>query len=178
MKKFLLLVFVAFNVSFISAKDESDYYAKLITEVDAYIQNISSESQLEGKMVVDMCLKHDVDIVFVLAQGQIESHYGTAGAASRTNSVFNVGAYDGTSSKTQISRGFGFEHPNDSVEPYLILLKNNYLVNGTCTESLLRNFVNKNGQRYATYSGYEQALRSVYNKINKTTNIKHYQSLM
>ena len=178
MKKILLLFFVLFAVGFNSVRGEDDNYAKLITEVDTYIQNISSASQLEGKMVVDMCLKHEVDIIFVLAQGQIESHYGTAGTAKKTNSVFNVGAYDGTSSRTQIKGGYGFEHPNDSVEPYLILLKNNYLVNGTCTDSLMRNFVNKNGQRYATYTGYEQALRSVYNKINKTTNIKHYQSLL
>lgn len=176
MRKFLTLFVILFT--FTNAKGNTDVYDKLVTEVDSYIQSISSSSQLEGKTVVDMCLKHDIDIIFVLAQGQIESQYGTTGTARRTNSVFNVGAYDGTSYKTQIKRGFGFKHPNESVEPYIMLLKNSYLVNGVNTDKLLKNFVNKSGLRYATSLGYENALRNVYNRINKTTNIKHYQSML
>jgi flagellum-specific peptidoglycan hydrolase FlgJ len=178
MKKILLLLTILLTTYFNGIASGGDYYTKLVGEVDSYIDRISPSSKLDGKVVVDMCLKYDIDIMFVLAQGQIESHFGTTGTARKTNSVFNVGAFDGRSSSAQIKRGFGFEHPNDSVEPYLILLSNNYLVNGISVNNLMYNYVNKYGQRYASHTEYEKMMRSVYNRINKTTNIKHYQSLL
>lgn len=189
MKKILLLLISMFCVSYTSVEKSecvvsttpteiNTTYNDLVTEVDSYINKISPSSQLEGKVIVDMCIKYNIDIIFVLAQGQIESHFGTTGTARRTNSVFNVGAFDGYSSNTQIRRGYGFEHPNDSVEPYLILLTNNYLVNNKNTNDLMYNYVNKYGQRYASHTGYEKMMRSVYNRINTTTNIKHFQSLI
>lgn len=171
---FLLIMFISPNIVIAS----SNNYTNLVSEVDDYINEISPTSKLEGKIVVDMCLKYNVDIIFVLAQGQIESHFGTTGTARKTNSVFNVGAFDGRSSATQIKKGFGFEHPNESVEPYLKLLCNNYLVNGMNTDKLMYNYVNKYGHRYASSRGYEQMLRCVYNSINKNTNIKQYQSTL
>lgn len=153
-------------------------YNNLVSEVDNYINKISPSSQLGGKVIVDMCLKYDIDIMFVLAQGQIESHFGTTGTARKTNSVFNVGAFDGYSSSTQIKKGYGFEHPNDSVEPYLILLSKNYLVNNKNTNDLMYNYVNKYGQRYASNTYYEKMMRNIYNRIDRTTNIKYYQTLI
>lgn len=144
---------------------------QLINEVDTYINTIAPSSKLDGEIVVDMCCEYNVDIAFVLAQGQIESHFGTAGTARKTNSVFNVGAYDGYSATKQRANGFGFSHPNESVEPYLILLTNNYLVNGKTVDDLMYVYVNHLGMRYASDTRYEYMLRSVYNKINSKTNI-------
>lgn len=149
----------------------------LITEVDSYIKKIAPTSQLDGETVVSLCIKYDIDIIFVLAQGQAESHFGTAGTARKTNSVFNVGAYDGRSASMQIKKGFAFSHPNDSVEPYLLLLKDYYLVNKT-TNDLLHCYVNKYGQRYASSLQYEYYLRKIYDNIKKTTNIYNYQYLL
>ena len=145
---------------------------QLINEVDTYINTIAPSSKLDGEIVVDMCCEYNVDIAFVLAQGQIESHFGTTGTARKTNSVFNVGAYDGYSASKQRANGFGFSHPNESVEPYLILLINNYLVNGKTINDLMVSYINYLGMRYASDTGYEHMLRSVYNKINSKTNIK------
>lgn len=170
----ILILFLAPNITFAGEGN----YNSLVTEVDNYIDKISPTSKLDGKVVVDMCLKYNIDIIFVLAQGQIESHFGTTGTARKTNSVFNVGAFDGRSSSMQIKKGFGFEHPNDSVEPYLILLSKNYLVNGISVNNLMYNYINKYGHRYASSHGYEQMLRCVYNSINKNTNIKQYQSTL
>lgn len=178
MRRILLILTILITTCFNSVASGDDYYTKLVVEVDSYIDRISPSSKLDGKVIVDMCIKYDIDIMFVLAQGQIESHFGTTGTAKRTNSVFNVGAFDGRSSSTQINKGFGFTHPNESVEPYLILLTNNYLVNGMNTNKLMYNYVNKYGHRYASSRGYEQMLRCVYNSINKNTNIKQYQSLL
>lgn len=144
---------------------------QLITEVDTYINTIAPSSKLDGEIVVDMCCEYNVDIAFVLAQGQIESHFGTTGTARKTNSVFNVGAYDGYSAAKQRANGFGFSHPNESVEPYLILLTNNYLVNGKTINDLMVSYINYLGMRYASDTRYEYMLRSVYNKINSKTNI-------
>lgn len=144
---------------------------QLINEVDTYINTIAPSSKLDGEIVVDMCCEYNVDIAFVLAQGQIESHFGTTGTARKTNSVFNVGAYDGYSASRQRANGFGFSHPNESVEPYLILLTNNYLVNGKTINDLMYVYVNHLGMRYASDTRYEYMLRSVYNKINSKTNI-------
>lgn len=144
---------------------------QLITEVDTYINTIAPSSKLDGEIVVDKCCEYNVDIAFVLAQGQIESHFGTAGTARKTNSVFNVGAYDGYSAAKQRANGFGFSHPNESVEPYLILLTSNYLVNGKTVNDLMYVYVNHLGMRYASDTRYEYMLRSVYNKINSKTNI-------
>lgn len=144
---------------------------QLIIEVDTYINTIAPSSNLDGEIVVDMCCEYNIDIAFVLAQGQIESHFGTTGTASKTNSVFNVGAYDGYSAAKQRANGFGFSHPNESVEPYLILLTSKYLVNGKTINDLMYAYVNHLGMRYASDTRYEYMLRSVYNKINSKTNI-------
>ena len=145
---------------------------QLINEVDNYINTIAPSSKLDGEIVVDKCCEYNVDIAFVLAQGQIESHFGTAGTARKTNSVFNVGAYDSYSASKQRANGFGFSHPNESVEPYLILLTNKYLVNGKTVNDLMYAYVNHLGMRYASDTRYEYMLRSVCNKINSKTNIK------
>lgn len=159
----------------ISTKNNIEYTdsikTQLINEVDTYINTIAPSSKLDGEIVVDMCCEYNVDIAFVLAQGQIESHFGTAGTARKTNSVFNVGAYDGYSASQQRANGFGFSHPNESVEPYLILLTNNYLVNGKTINDLMVSYINYLGMRYASDTRYEYMLRSVYNKINSKTNI-------
>lgn len=144
---------------------------QLINEVDTYINTIAPSSKLDGAIVVDMCCEYNVDIAFVLAQGQIESHFGTTGTARKTNSVFNVGAYDGYSASKQRANGFGFSHPNESVEPYLILLTSKYMVNGKTINDLMVSYINYLGMRYASDTRYEYMLRSVYNKINSKTNI-------
>ncbi len=148
----------------------------LISEVDAYIQTIAPGSNLSGCAVVDACLKHNMDIVFVLAQGQKESHFGTAGVARKTNSVFNVMSYDNRSADEILTRGHGYAHPDQSVEPYIHLIRNDYMVDGKTEQDLLTCFVNKNGHRYASNPHYEESLQRLYNKIDSTTRISELYS--
>lgn len=146
----------------------------LYKEVNDYISSKTKLHQLDSKLLVDLCFEYDIDIIFVLAQGQIESLFGTKGIASKTNSVWNIGSYDGRSADYINRKGKGYEHPNHSIEPYLKVLKNHYLVNKT-EEHLMNNFVNKYGQRYASNPQYEVMLRSVYRHIDKNTNIASLQ---
>ena len=145
---------------------------KFADEVNKYIKRIAPTSKVDPYILIDLCTKYNIDVAFVLAQGQIESHYATAGTAKRTKSIFNVGAYDGYSAAKQCKNGFGFSNPNDSIEPYLILLTKNYLVNGKTINDLMNRYVNKFGMRYASNPSYESQLRSVYNKIYRNTNFK------
>ena len=136
---------------------------ELVNEVDNYIKSIASQSSLDGYVIVEEC--------FVLAQGENESHFGTAGLARRTNSVFNVYAFDGHSHE-QISEKGKYKHPNYSVAPYIELLKNDYLVNGKTEYDLMDGeYVNKHGKRYASSESYEKALLDKYTKIRQSTKI-------
>lgn len=144
---------------------------ELVAEVDSYIKSVAPKSKVKGKYIVRNCLKNNIDIKFVLAQGHMESHFGTKGTAYQTHSIFNIGAYDGMSSDKIINRGFKYKNPNHSIKPYIKTLKDNYLVNGKTTKDLLKNYVNKNGKRYATDKHYEDNLKTLYNNIKENTDI-------
>ena len=141
-------------------------------EVHDYITRVAPNADVDPYVLIDLCTEYDIDVAFVLAQGQIESHFATKGTARRTNSIFNVGAYDGHSANRQCRNGFGFEDPNDSIEPYLMLLTSDYLVNGKTINDLMKNYVNKLGMRYASNLKYESQLRSVYNRIYRNPRFK------
>lgn len=141
-------------------------------EVHDYITRVAPHADVDPYVLIDLCTEYNIDVAFVLAQGQIESHFATKGTARRTNSIFNVGAYDGHSANRQRRNGFGFEDPNDSIEPYLMLLTSDYLVNGKTINDLMKNYVNKLGMRYASNPKYESQLRSVYNRIYRNPRFK------
>lgn len=143
---------------------------KLINSVDNYIRSVAPESRLNSDSLVNNCLKYNVDIVFVLAQGQLESSYGTKGLASRTNSVWNTHAFDGYSYERVNSKG-KFSSPDDSIEPYLRLLCTCYLVEGRTESDMMMNYVDYKGDRYASDKNYEHKLSSIYHRINNNTDI-------
>ena len=141
----------------------------LVTAIDNYIITTAPESTVDGLFLLNKCQEYNVDLVFVLAQATLESHFGTTGMAKKTNSVFNVGAYDGKSSHT-ISSKYKYENPNLSIDPYLTLLNDSYL-EGKSEEELLSNFVNKDGKRYASYKNYEKELQIIIKRIEDDTDI-------
>jgi hypothetical protein len=143
----------------------------LAVEVDTYIKTVAPTSVIDALNIIDLCAEYNVDIRLVLAQGHVESHFATKGTAARTYSIFNVGAYDGHSANKQIRNGFGYKHPDYSVEPYLKLLVTDYLVDGKTELDLLDKFVNKQGKRYASSTTYESMLKDRWNKMDDTANI-------
>ena len=96
----------------------------LVDATQHYIDSVAPNSGLRALILVEKCEEYGIPISFILGQGELESHFGTKGLAYRTNSVWNVGAYD-EHSLTDISHKYA--NPNDSVEPYLQLLDSNYL---------------------------------------------------
>ena len=153
---------------------ESKYDAAreaLAIEVDKYINTVAPNADIDALNLIDLCSEYNVDLRLALAQGHVESHFGTKGTASRTNSIFNVGAYDGYSAEKQIKNGYGYKHPDYSVEPYLRLLTTRYLIDGKTEEDLLENFVDSAGHRYASCTTYESMLRSKWDKMDSIANI-------
>lgn len=144
---------------------------EIIAEIDNYIYNVAPNSSVSGEILFNLCEQYGVDVRFAMAQAQVESHYATKGTAKKTNSIFNVGAYDGHSARKQIKNGFGYDNPNDSIEPYLILITSNYLVNGRTIYDLMNKYTNYCGKRYASNPRYEKMLRNVYNRINNITDL-------
>lgn len=153
-----------------------DYKCALVNEVQKYIEQIAPSSNLRGYAIVEECEKYDVDICFVLAQGEVESAFGTKGIASKLNCVFNVGIYDNKTTE-QIEDKYRFEYPNESIEPYLKLLTTKYLVN-KLEHDLMRKFIDINGNRYASDKDYEIKISSKYKFICENTKIHEYHDMM
>ena len=153
-----------------------DYKCALVNEVQTYINTISPSSNLRGYALVEECEKYGVDICFALSQAEIESHFGTKGVASKLNSVFNVGIYDGKTAE-EIDNKYKFDYPNESIEPYLKLLNERYLVNKT-EQDLMKKFVDINGNRYASNPNYENMISDKYKYITENTKIVEYHDMM
>lgn len=147
---------------------------ELINEVDSYIKSDFPSSRLDGGAIVDMCIKYDIDPVFILAQGRIESGFGTAGRAKKTNSVWNVGAHDGR----PVHKSNTFAHPNQSIEPYIVLIKEKYLGERKTVHDLMTNYVSLGGHRYASTRQYESILKREYERIRKTTRIYEFFNML
>lgn len=153
----------------------------IVTEIDNYIDSVASDSGLNGIKLFELCDKYDVDVRFAMAQAEAESHFGTTGIAAKTNSVWNVKAFDGRSADDMIRRGDSMRHPDASIEPYLILLTTEYLVNGKNEVDMFDKFVNKHDKRYASNPNYENTVEAIYNRINECTDLddllKKYRKL-
>lgn len=144
----------------------------LVDITQHYIDSVAPNSGLRALDLIEKCEKYGIPVSFTLAQGEVESHFGTTGLAFRTNSVWNIGAYDNYDVG---SIKYRYNNPNDSIEPYLSLLDSNYLKNKTI-EDLLESFTDINGNRYATDKYYEIKLRTVHNYIQSNYSIDGLQS--
>ena len=155
---------------------ELKYYetkSQLVDEVQNYINTVAPTSNLRACVLIDACEKYNIEVKFVLAQGELESHFGTKGLASKTNSVWNVGAYDGYSYCKIID--YKYSHPNESIEPQLKLLYDKYLTYET-EEGLLKRIVDHTGHRFASDKNYEERLKYKYKYISSNTHIDSLNS--
>lgn len=145
------------------------WYAEYVMEVQNYITSVAPTSNLRGYALVELCEEYHVDIKFALAQGEIESHFATTGLGARLCNVFNVGCEDGKSAE-EVNKEYVKKNPNESIEPYLKLITSKYMV-GKLEADLMENYVDINGNRYASDPLYEQKLRSRYEYIARNTRI-------
>lgn len=120
-----------------------------------YVSQVSKRSSAEKKeiaqSIIEVALDKDIDICFMLAQGTIETHLGSAGIGRTRKSMFGV--YRTYSSY------------RECVQRYGALLSSSYLVHGKTHEDLMRNYVNARGMRYAGNPNYEAELRAKYDEL-------------
>jgi len=135
----------------------------LVQCIDSTIRSYAPTTCMNGSEILRQCEGEEIDLFFVLAQGHLESHFGTRGMALKTNSVFNVFAYDGHDYE-KINENGKYKHPDLSLSPYIKLLKSKYLVDGKTEKDLMMNFVDVDGHRYASSKNYESNLTSIYNR--------------
>ena len=150
--------------------------SNLCDEVQKYIISVAPTSNLRGYAIVEECEKFNIDIKFVLAQGEVESHFATKGIGGKLHNVFNVGVFDGLTSE-EVKTTYKYDYPNQSIRPYLELLHRRYLVNKLEVD-LLDNYVDVDGNRYATDPAYESKLKEVYTYIYMHTKIDSLQQQM
>ena len=106
------------------------------------------------------CYMYNYDLPLLLAQLQVESHFGTTDRAKRTNSMFSVGSYDDGKDVVK------YKNQDASIVPYIKLINRNYLLDGKKdVDDLLQNFVNGAGKRYASNPNYENDLKKTRYKI-------------
>jgi flagellum-specific peptidoglycan hydrolase FlgJ len=154
---------------------------KLIKEVDIYLKSIAPKEKLNPKLLVKLCEKYEIDLSLVIAQGILESQLGTKGLAVQTNSVWNVGSFDNGMIH------YTYSNPNESIEPYLKLVKEKYLIKITARGDTIhreirnliadRGFINHEGKRYATSPSYENNLRYWILRVQMDSKIKLYQDI-
>ena len=172
---------VVIENSFYISKVRNYSEEKLIKEVDFYMKSIVPTEKLDAKLLVHLCSKYEIDITLVIAQAILESQIGTKGRAVQTNSVWNVGTFDDGMIH------YRYSHPNKSIEPYLKLVKEKYLIKITARGDTLqrdvrnliadKGYINHEGKRYATDPSYENSLRSWILRVQMDSKIKLYQDI-
>ena len=151
---------------------------ELVQATNDYISHRFPKSKLTGEALVTACEKHDFDICFALAQAEIESGLGTAGKARHTNSPWNVHAWDSRSAQQMNKMGYGYSHPDQSIEPYIELVKSKYLGTKRTIHDLMKNYVTFSGKRYASNPNYEISLKRTYQRICMKTTLKDLQEAL
>jgi len=139
---------------------------ELIGEVENYIFNNYPKTHKDvPTLIVENGLENDIDILFMMAQTQQETGYGTLGAGREKSrrSLFGVAVRK-------------YTNYENAVVDYIRILKKSYLTKGRTEQHLMKRYVTTNGGRYASDSNYEATLRKTYNNISRQTKIKELQN--
>ena len=143
----------------------------LIDEVDRYMRRITPRFNRQlPRELVNHSLKYNIDLSFMIAQTQIETTFGTAGAGRECSrrSLFGVAARS-------------YSSYQEAINDWCKLLRKSYLVRGRTEQHLMKNYITGSGYRYAGARNYEIELSKTYRSIINSTRInniqKQFQSL-
>lgn len=153
-------------------------YENILNKQRLVREYISKNLKLNGKSIKDLrfnpdnlvlaAYKYEYDLPLLLAQLQIESHFGTTNRAKATNSMFSIGSYDDGRNVVK------YADQDSSIVPYIKTVKRDFFMNGEKdVEDVLTNFVNKEGKRYAINPNYERDIMKTRDSI-----IRKYPGLL
>ena len=147
-------------------RNSHDVINKLYEQVLGYVSRTSKktskyEQEIIATTIISQALEHDIDICFVLAQGTLETHLGTAGIGKSRRSIFGVG-------KT-------YDTYEDCIKYYMKLVRNAYLGQNKTIDDLFNDYSTLSGYRYSESPDYEVHLKNIYNRVRNTTNIYNLQ---
>lgn len=116
--------------------------------------------KLSPEVMIDVCDTTGFDLPLLLAQAHLESCFGLTNRAQKTNSVFSVGSYDNGKNVCT------YETQDESVEPYVKLMQNNYIRDRKIEDMLKPNmFTDHLQQRYARDANYESKVKNIRQRI-------------
>jgi len=152
-----------FNDPFMDSSEYRDsLYEKYIYDFNRFLDSNKKESPFigQGEIFAKAAFAYYdtnwilLPVELALAQCQIESAFGTTGR-SKVNNPFNVNEWDSKTVKI-------YHSTYEGVCDYYKFMTVKYLGCGRRIEDLFVNFVNCNGNRYASSDGYEVAVRNQY----------------
>lgn len=123
-----------------------------------------SRLNFSPEKMVYLSYLYDFDLPLMISQSRLETGFGTEGVGAKCNSLFSIGAFDKDPTRVK------YTSLDDSIEPYIKTVKNNYLLGGKkSVDDLLKDngYVNGVGNRYASNKEYEKSLRQIRNGIIK-----------
>ena len=148
----------------ISTKNLRDSQCSLlINEVENYLKDVNAPEGVSAEHIVEECLKARFDIVFLLAQGTIETHMGRTGIGRTKKSIFGV-----------VTRRY--KTHNKAITDYIELVSTSYLGDDKTFDDLLLNYKSTSGYRYAGERNYEKSLHAMYGKIKRNYDIDSLQA--
>lgn len=135
---------------------ENFNYNKVQNFID---EKSKGKSPLDAEDFFSVAKKYDVPVDFLLAQAALESNFGTEGMGKRTKNMGNVGNNANTGKETYMDSYL------EGLEKMASLLSRRYRPKGNNWESLLDDFVNDKGYRYAEEAGYEDAVSGLITEL-------------
>lgn len=143
----------------IQSKQEREKEIKNINK----ILELYKETKLQADTIYKYCNIYNIDYLFLLSVGILESQLGTdpkAYRARRNNTIFSVGEVDSGVSYRK------YKTVHESVQGFCILIHNLYKKNGRTEKDLMRKFTNIYGNRYASSRKYEKILKAIYKRLH------------
>ena len=148
------------NIDYENIMVKEQLVRKYISDVLAKHGKTLDDLRFNPDNLVLASYEHEYDLPLLLAQLQIESHFGTTRRAIRTNSMFSIGSYDNGKDVVK------YNNQDASIVPYIKLIKKDYMLDGEKdVDQILQNFVNRHGKRYASNPNYEYDLMRTRNSI-------------